>query len=222
MLVGIFAVRYLHTIHREAPTIARVSSDDAIIEQNTKELLAIIDTQNPRAALLELANRMKTNPVVFRYCHGIAHEIGHKGYSKYGNFTKALQYQNSICSDGYLHGVIEQHFSRITNTAKILSEMKTICAETGKEIGRCYHGVGHGVMYYTENDLPKAIAICNSYTTNKRAKGNCLEGVFMENFLSDEVNHPSKYVDSRNPFTPCPSEPNSLKPFCYFYAPFIT
>ncbi len=197
-------------------TLDQAGADE--LKKNREEILAIVHKENPKVALAELAHRMDTTPIVFRYCHSIAHDIGHKGYDKYKNFTEALKYEDSVCSDGYLHGVIEEHFGELSDTTKILAEMKNICIGI-REIARCYHGVGHAVMYYTKNDLPKAIEICSSYSAKTRSRGNCYEGMFMENFLSDEVDHPSKYVDKNNPFFPCPTEPSGLKSFCYFYAP---
>jgi hypothetical protein len=186
------------------------------VSKNTKELLEIVDQQDPLAALHELAARMQSNPVIFANCHGIAHEIGHEAYKKYKDFITALKYQDSVCSDGYLHGIIEQRFFYAPDVSNILSDMKTICNGSGVSAGRCFHGIGHGIMYYTANDLKKSLTICDSLAGMPR--GRCDEGVFMENFLSDQIIHPST-VDKNNPFYPCTIEASGFKPYCYFYAP---
>ncbi len=73
-------------------------------------------------------------------------------------------------------------------------------------------------MFYTANDLPRALTICKNYTGTPR--GRCYEGVFMENFISGTKAHPSSYLDPKNPMYPCPSEAGVYKSYCYFYAPY--
>lgn len=187
------------------------------LSARTKELLDLVDQQNPNVALHRLADLMKTDPEVFKNCHEIAHALGHAGYRKYNDFSKALSYQDTVCSDGYLHGVIEQRFLFTAKTTDVIAEMKTVCYGLGSAAGRCFHGVGHGLMYFTSNDLPKSISICETYSGF--ARNRCYEGVFMENFLSDQRTHISNYLDANNPFFPCQTEPSHLKPYCYFYAP---
>ncbi len=191
------------------------------LRQQVAEIVAIVDQQNPRAALKELASRMKADPVVFKNCHAIAHEIGHEAYKKYNDFVAALKQQDSICADGYLHGVLEQRLFDAPNEKNVLEDMKTLCAGAGFAASRCYHGIGHGLMFYFENDLPKALGACATFAGSMR--GRCDEGVFMQNFLSDPDQpltvHPSKYLDPSNPFFPCTTEPRGLKAYCYFYAP---
>jgi hypothetical protein len=187
------------------------------LSQNLADLLSLVDHRDPTVALQELARRMKSSPIVFKNCHGLAHEIGHEAYKKYNDFALAMQYQDSVCADGYLHGVIEERFRFARSMAAVLREMRTICKRTGKEAGRCYHGVGHGLMFFFENNLPKALLACRIY--NGGARHRCYEGAFMDNFLADGILHPSRYLDSSNPFYPCPTELSGLQPYCYFYAP---
>src|SRR5258708_416975 len=186
------------------------------LDAKIQAIIKIVDTKDPLAALNELNSQMKTDKEIFKNCHGIAHEIGHRAYDKYKNFAEAMKYQNVVCSDGYLHGVIEQRFFYAKNPEAILSDMKTVC-DGVKESGRCYHGVGHGLMYYFANDLPKVLDVCDKY--KNAAQGRCYEGAFMENFLSDAVIHPSVYLDSKNSLYPCPTELSRYKSYCYFYAP---
>jgi hypothetical protein len=192
-------------------------SESAVVQQNLDDLKYIVKNQDPRIALAELGKRMKSDPLVFKNCHGLAHEVGHEAFKKYNDFTKAFFYQDNVCSDGYLHGVIEERFSYATNVSALVKEMGAICDGVGLESGRCFHGVGHGLMYFTANDLPKSLSFCNNY--RGEAQGRCIEGTFMENFLSDGVIHPSKYLDKNNPFYPCPIQSAGLKSYCYFYAP---
>ncbi|MGH7249810.1 MAG: hypothetical protein ACREGC_02450, partial [Minisyncoccia bacterium] len=101
-----------------------------------------------------------------------------------------------------------------------------VCDGTGALAGRCYHGVGHGLMFYFNNDLPTALTTCDTYKENDPSspRNHCYEGVFMQNFLSDPdapLVLPSKYLDPKNPFYPCGTESAKFKPYCYFYAPIL-
>lgn len=186
--------------------------------KNVNALIAIVNKQNPRMALNELQHRMDTDQFVFKNCHAMAHKIGRMAYSKYKDFNTSLQYQNTTCSNGYLHGVIEAKFALLSNIQAAVEEIRSICSRYAKA-DRCWHGTGHGLMFFTANDLPKALNVCDTYTT-ARARHRCYEGVFMENFLTDpDVGHPSSYVSSKNPFVPCPSEAGRYKAVCYFYEP---
>ncbi len=200
-------------------TPAAAPANRSQLQHNINELLALVDTHNPRLALQELAKRMQVNSEVFKNCHGIAHTIGHEAYKKYRDFVIALQYQDSVCSDGYLHGIIEERFSYATSVTALAKEMSTICHSAVVAAGRCYHGVGHGLMYFTGNDLPQAIHLCGRYKGAPQSR--CFEGVFMENFISDDIIHPSSYRSKEALFYPCPTEPSGLKSYCYFYVPYF-
>jgi hypothetical protein len=99
--------------------------------------------------------------------------------------------------------------------------MKTVCSnyKVTTFIGwECYHGVGHGLMYFTQNDLPKSLSLCDSYK-NYDEQMACINGVFMENFNVDQDVHISKYVNAHDPFYPCTNEKTKYKTDCYLYAP---
>lgn len=182
------------------------------------ELIAVVDRKDPKAALEVLAKRIETDPKVLRACHPLVHEIGRRAYKKYQDFTQAMNYLTDLCNTGYLHGVVEQYFD--STPTDIFTAMKSICttAQTAADQVRCYHGVGHGLMYFTANDLPKSLILCRSYTNV--AHENCAQGVFMENFNTDRKLHPSEYLKENDPFYPC-NEPvsASYKAICYYYAP---
>src|SRR5258708_2959882 len=124
--------------------------------KNLNQLIDIVNAQNPRASLQELAKRMQSNQVVFQNCHVMAHAIGRTAYKKYQDFNTALQYQDTTCSAGYLHGVIEAKFASLHDFNAAISELKTMCSQY-TPADRCWHGTGHGVMFYTGNDLPRAL-----------------------------------------------------------------
>ncbi len=160
-----------------------------------------------------VSERIETNVWLANHCHALVHEIGHVAYKKYQKLNEALQYQDSICNSGYMHGVIEEYFVNVTD---VFATLKTMCV--GLDTGRCYHAVGHGLMYYTGNNLPKSLDYCSSLKGGD-AVSFCGQGVFMENFNTDLKLHPSEYLDAKDPFYPCPSQKEKFKLGCYYYAP---
>lgn len=185
-----------------------------------KEFLVLVSDQNPRIALAELRERTNTDNALLHSCHPLVHEIGRAAYDKYQDFAEAMDYQDEdeICNTGYLHGVIEAYFSK---SADVFAAMKTVCSFYYPEkflSWECYHGIGHGVMYYTANDLPRSLAMCSSLESDF-ARGTCANGVFMENFNTDQKLHPSRFLKSDDLFYPCAEQTTRYKVYCYLYAP---
>jgi hypothetical protein len=180
-------------------------------------LIALVESEDPRAALHALQAEIDRSESVLRSCHGLVHEIGHEAYEKYGDVAKAFSYRDEICGAGYIHGVIESYMDEKGFEE---SELSSICTSyVGEDRDNCFHGVGHGLMFYTRNDVPASITSCHALADIK-ARMRCAEGVFMENFESDDVFHLSEYVDDHDLFSICRSQKEIYqKGACYFYAP---
>jgi hypothetical protein len=143
---------------------------------------------------------------------------GRESYGKYEDFGEAMKYQDEICNSGYLHGIIEARFSE---SEDVFADMETMCDEypTNSTLSwQCYHGLGHGVMYYTANDLPRSLEMCDAFASNF-ARATCSNGLFMENFSADQKLHLSEYLDESNPLYPCAEQIKPHKENCYLYAP---
>lgn len=192
-------------------TVQRLTSDE--YKAVAQEFLDLVEAEDPRVALDALETRLVTDKQLLLSCHSLVHEIGHAAYDKYDDFDRALSYTNETCNNGYLHGVIEEHFSQVPD---VLENLDSLCS--GYDLGRCLHGVGHGLMFFTNNDLPRSIALCHEYEQTHE-QNFCAQGVFMENFNTDQKLHPSVYLKSEDPFYPCAEQDRQHKPNCYFYAP---
>lgn len=182
------------------------------------DLASVVVEKDPRAALFLLALEAKKDNSIAYSCHVLAHDIGHAAFAKYHDFGKTMQYQDEVCNSGYMHGVIESYF---VNANNMIAAIKTVCSSY--RIGNfasweCYHGVGHGIMYFNGNNVPLALLDCGVYTSTFSWSA-CVNGVFMENFNTDQKIHPSNYLNATNPFYPCDKENDKYKPDCYFYAP---
>jgi len=181
-------------------------------------LTALVREQNPRVALEKVRREIKTNDALARSCHPLVHDIGHAAYEKYHDFGEAMKYQDEVCNSGYLHGIIESRFSESDD---VFADMKTMCDRypQGSYMSwQCYHGIGHGLMFYTSNDLPRSLEMCDAFDTDF-GRSNCANGVFMENFNSDQKLHLSRFLKESDPFYPCPNQAERYKADCYLYAP---
>ncbi len=202
---------------QRAPFASVGSLPEAEYQEIIRTLSDLVVSEDPTAALTTLNALMNTDQRILRECHGFVHEIGRTSYRKYNDFSTVVKYQDDLCGSGYLHGAIEENFS---NTKDISLALKTLCAQYGlsAQAGKCYHGVGHGLMYYSNNNLPLSIAKCGEYR-QPRARIRCAEGVYMENFSALRDLHPSPYLKPDDPFYPCAEQPAEFKGVCYYYAP---
>jgi cytochrome c553 len=176
--------------------------------------------QSPETALADLSSYMKTNRLVNSGCHQIAHTIGHAGYVKYhDNAAQALANGSMTCWSGYYHGVIERAFGGVPRS-KVASIARSLC--TGKEITKtyfllyqCVHGLGHGLMIYSLNDLPYALEVCDHLATTWD-QTSCTGGVFMQNFLPGPMQlAPTKWLSKKDLLYPCDKVASRDKLYCY-------
>ena len=176
--------------------------------------------EGPQAALTRLASSMRSNRVVDSGCHQIAHEIGHAGYLRYhDNAAQALAHGSMTCWSGYYHGVIERAFGGVPRS-KVAAIADRLC--TGPEINRtyfllyqCVHGLGHGLMIYSLNDLPYSLHVCDQLAT-AWDQTSCTGGVFMQNFLPGPMQiAPTKWVRKNDLLYPCNAVEKRDKLYCY-------
>jgi hypothetical protein len=180
-------------------------------------LIALVRDENPRVALDRLWDEAEADPALLDSCHPLVHEIGRAAYEKYKDFGEAMKYQDEGCEAGYFHGVIE---SRLSKSTDVFADMKTMCdpyPQGSSVSAQCYHGVGHGVMFYTANDLPRSLEMCDAFGTASK-RSSCANGVFMENFNADQKLHLSKFLREDDPFYPCMEQAERHKYHCYRYA----
>lgn len=171
----------------------------------------LVAEKGAELTLADLEAEMNQSEIVFEYCHALAHEVGHAAYELYG-FEDALIFEEDLCGAGYLHGVVEDYLADQTD---MLAAMRTVC---DLDDGVCLHGVGHGLMIYTNNDIPAALAYCEEFEEYS-AQIHCSEGVFMENFGLDWNLHAHPYLKLEDPMYPCSEQDEKYKNTCYFYAP---
>lgn len=182
------------------------------------KLVQLLEEKDPKASFDYLRNAIKEDTALARECHPLLHHIGHSAYKKYKDFNKAASYQDGLCNSGYTHGAIEAHFMASDD---IQATLQTTCSAQDKvsfQQWQCYHGVGHGVMYFTGKDLSQSLSLCEGLPTDF-ARDSCANGVFMERFII--VSHsgsPASNTSTANTAS-CKEQIKKNKSDCYFYAP---
>lgn len=175
------------------------------------KLRRLVETKGVSEAVSYLDTTVKADPALEDLCHGLSHVIGETAYQRFG-YEEALQFESDVCGSGYVHGVIESYLLTVEDIA---SEILTLCPANAP---KCYHGIGHGLMYRSRNDLPGSLALCDTLPLRKD-KIQCAEGVFMENVEADPVSHPTDYLRAGDPFFPCRGQSDIYEGVCAFYAP---
>ncbi|GAA2151986.1 hypothetical protein GCM10009760_48030 [Kitasatospora kazusensis] len=209
-----------------APVAVRSASavptgDPAVWTRSTlrNKLMAEMAATDPGVALADLDAITKKQPYTVRFCHPIAHELGHAAVKRYHeDFEKVISFPHETCAAGYLHGAVEEMLNASKDPA---ADLLKLCAPANK--GPCIHGVGHGTMFVAQQDVAKARELCNEFPTDSR-RITCSEGLFMQLFGPDEEDEKAKAnlpADklAQEPLYPCPEQPALFRSACYFYAP---
>ncbi len=186
------------------PVMRKFSLVEAQIE-------SLVKNKGAREAIDYLDVTVKADPELEDVCHGLSHVIGDAAYARYG-LEGAMRYDTDICGSGFIHGIIETYMAELDDVTQTVADF---CPRTS---GRCFHGIGHGLMDRSHNDVPGSLALCDTIPDKANAI-QCAEGVFMENVEADPVVHPTKYLKDDDSFFPCRGRSKVHEGVCAFYAP---
>jgi hypothetical protein len=120
------------------------------------------------------------------------------------------------CNSGYYHGVLQLALAGLPRD-KVVRKSQHLC--DAKAVNRdefllyqCVHGLGHGLMIYSGDDLPWSLTTCHKLLTSFD-RVSCTGGVFMQNL--DTTMGVSRYLSSKNPIYPCNIVAERDKVYCY-------
>lgn len=185
------------------------------------------------------AARETENPV---FTHILLHPIGQEVYRSTRDLEQARSYLfqyyeryrsdlppntlgTDIALEGYHHGVLQAYFAEHESTPKA-ELMRESCADTinlerpadpivRKSSSRCFHALGHALMYANRNHLWRSLADCG-LLPQAWTRGYCYYGAFMEyHYRSNPAFtiHLAPHADSPEP------PPGPLEPICEQAAP---
>ncbi len=170
-------------------------------------------------AMKKLKEWYAASPTVQNYCHPLTHSIGHAAIEKYKTLGEANEHGDSFCWSGYYHGAMEEYVEKI-GIDKLPAEMPKICENIpGRksysfDYYNCVHGLGHGVMAITQDDLFKALEFCDNMEGSWE-RSSCYGGVFMQNVVNDGLPYHKTWLKPEDPAYPCNASPEKTKETCY-------
>ncbi len=173
--------------------------------------------EGPEKTLALLAKDDKSIPGVHADCHQITHWVGHAGLAYYKNDAgTALSHGAMTCNSGYYHGVMQLAFAGLPKSA-VVTKAQRLCNAPELNVNdfllyQCVHGLGHGLMIYSGDDLPWSLKTCHKLE-NQFDRISCTGGVFMQNL--DTTMGVSRYLSTKNPIYPCNIVNQQDKYYCY-------
>ena len=171
----------------------------------------------PEKALALLAKDDTRISGVHADCHQISHWVGHAGLAYYKNDAgQALSHGAMTCNSGYYHGVLQLALAGLPRST-VVKKARTLCSAPAVNteeflLYQCVHGLGHGLMIYSGDDLPWSLGTCHKLLTGFD-RVSCTGGVFMQNL--DTTMGVSRYLSAKNPLYPCTIVAARDKVYCY-------
>ena len=204
--------------NRNKASMRAGSTETSEYEAQKDYFQQLVEEGDPRAAIDDLRAESEANSKTLALCHDYLHAIGKAAYEKYGSFEKALQYQSDFCNSGYIHGIFESYLTGENRTKR---DLEVACSEYAKgrrpfDLWQCYHGIGHGFMYWSSGDLDLSLQSCESL--GQAGASSCQNGAYMEIFNAEILAKESSYVTNSDPFATCASRALG-KGDCYLYVP---
>lgn len=158
--------------------------------------------------------------------HLLGHTVGGMLYKQQGinGIQLCTQDLRNACSHAVVIGALLEHGE------SALSDIVDACKEAPGGTGAytmCFHGLGHGVLAYTDYNLEKAVAMCKKVGTpeyKNREYVECVGGAIMEMIdgVHDRVaweRQVGNYFRADDPLYPCDASfmPNDVRSICYDY-----
>lgn len=185
------------------------------ILSNEVALKSFLKNHGPRETIATIASLA---PQAGVDCHQLVHKAGRLA-SEIFDIEKAFREGTGDCHSGYYHGTTEGYFAKF-GTKNLSQNLSKLCTVNLNSFFRhqCFHGVGHGLMAWTNYEIFEALSNCDLLENSS----SCATGVFMENFVGafpqgsqNPSGHTSKYL-SDDPHYPCNIVPDKYKYQCYF------
>lgn len=163
--------------------------------------------------------------------HLLGHAVGDELYKqqKFEGMKYCTHDFRNACSHSIVVGAL------LENGLKVFDEVNDVCKLAPGGPGAytmCFHGFGHGVLAFTDYEVPEAVALCKKVGTqefNFEEESQCIGGIVMEMFGG--INDPAtweakkdKYLSVDDPLKMCKADymPENAKVLCYSYVtPFI-
>lgn len=180
----------------------------------------------PLENILSIFDKHEKDSAFFENCHETAHYLGREAYKRVKDIPQIYAEATRTCLGGVLHGAVEGYLIekkiKLNDFKAIAEELPVICGQPDQykvkqKYTECHHGLGHAVMFFTDNDLINGLSLCDELEKDSQRE-LCYTGALMANFDSiGSKDHPSKYYDENNPMYPCNILDERYSRQCYTY-----
>ncbi len=197
--------------------IVPVEKDSTEIFSSDKKLYSYVKKFGPQQTTKRLSELVPQ----YGDCHQTAHKAGRFAYEVDGD--KAFEQCGAECHSGCYHGATEAYF-KVHGTANLTANLNVLCKSELNPFfsHQCVHGVGHGLMAWTNYQINEALKSCDLL---QKRQDSCWTGVFMENIIGalsekeakakGQADHVSSYL-SEDPLYPCNMVDEKYRSSCYF------
>lgn len=163
--------------------------------------------------------------------HLMGHAVGDELYKQEG--LEGMKYCTHDFRNACSHSIVVG--ALLEKGLAVFDEINDVCMEAPGGPGAytmCFHGFGHGVLAYTDYEVPDAVELCGKVGTaehHQQEAYQCIGGMIME--MHQGVHDPDvwaqkkdKYLTPGDPLRMCQEDymPEGAKILCYSYiTPFI-
>ena len=149
--------------------------------------------------------------------HQLAHVIGRSTSHHLGETGKSFLRCPTDFNYGCQHGFFEKALTEHNEPVKAAESIcESLPPAPSKDYFYCYHGVGHGYMFYVNYNLTNALDICDALSTPTAQEG-CWQGTFMENVNGKFKGEPIELLGFKkdDPLAPCNALDTKYRHQCY-------
>ena len=209
----------------ECITLTKTIEKGKCIRELAKKAYVQYSAKDISAQILSIKDLRK-----LMFCHEFYHYIGWEIYHRTNSLPNAFIQTTDMCDNGMIHGIVEAYITNtsrgLTNDAFVSRLPSDICTDSVNKtilsngvIGVCYHGLGHGFMLLTNNNIDQSLSYCSNLS---EGAGGCYTGVFMEGIQNKQISllsHASTppIFDTTKPDSPCDQLDQRYKKTCYAY-----
>lgn len=163
--------------------------------------------------------------------HLMGHAVGDELYKQenFGGMKYCTHDFRNACSHSIVVGAL------LADGLSVFDKVNEVCKTAPGGPGAytmCFHGFGHGVLAFTDYEVPKAVELCKKVGTaeyNYEEESQCIGGIVMEMYggINDPATWEEKkdaYLSAEDPLKMCQADymPENAKVMCYSYiTPFI-
>lgn len=199
----------------------RTNERNECLDQKAQSILQ----KNSFSDVLTQIEQMESEGLVTN-CHDFMQFLARNEYTNNKNLPELLNQCTAVCFGACYHGAVEGYLNApfhdysgmdVTQVRKILMNACEPLKNDNRPglIGQCVHGIGHGIMLFTDWNLNKSLKFCDLLPIVQEQQ-DCYGGAFMEFFpVSSKSDQSSTFLKPSDPHYPCTELDDKYLAQCY-------